>query len=175
MTTTERRKVPAAPARGRSKKPAAVSPNVLTPDPTTDVTLSSEALSIRQRNAARLLAIGYTQQQAAEAVGVDKRTITRWCDEEAFHATVEQLHLTAWERIQPGVYSTLEMAIEVVQQMLRGELKADDKRYLAAERLIDRLLSRLFAVGAAPAANDPAADGSVHPVAALPSGPVRSV
>lgn len=168
MTTADRRKSP-SPATGaprsRAKKSPGVSANVLTRatpavvDSLTGEELGAEALSVRQRVAAHRLAVGGTQQQAADAVGVEARTIRRWCDDPTFAALVEHLHVTAWQRVEPAVFATLELAIGVIQQMLRGELEADDKRVQSAERLLDRLLNRLFDIGTAPANPPPALDG----------------
>lgn len=178
MATRATKATTPKPRPRRTVTPGAgkVSGNALTPAEPVDVDslsgepLGAEALSIRQRNAARLLAVGMSQQQAADAVGVDVRTVRRWRDEQAFEDMVQELHLTAWSRIEHAVMATLEQAIGVVQEMLRGEIKPDDKRYLAAERLIERLLTRLFAIGgteaAAPHAELPAAprvgDASTH-------------
>lgn len=146
-----------------------MSGNVLTPslaatvDLETGEELGAAALSVRQRVAAHRLAVGGTQEQAAQAVGVDTRTVRRWCDDPDFAALVDYLHVTAWERVEPAVFATLELAIGVIQQMLRGELEADDKRVLSAERLLERLLNRLFAIGVAPADPHAALDGAGHP------------
>jgi autotransporter translocation and assembly factor TamB len=141
-----------------------MSGNVLTVADQDGVALSAEALSVRQRKAALLLGRGYSQQDAAEAVDVDVRTIRRWSDSEHFEALIAHSASTAFQRVEPGLFSLLDMAVDVGKAMLRGELAADDKRVLAAERLIDRLTARLYNVGSR-ASSDvyPSIDGDVRP------------
>lgn len=123
---------------------------------TTDVTL---AWKPAKRAAARLRAIGCTQDYTANEVGVDIRTVQNWCAEDEFDSVVRQLKELAWARVEPGIMANVELAIEVQRQMFMGEIKADDKRYLAAQRLIDRILDRLLYVE--PAHNPPGSPGLV--------------
>lgn len=107
--------------------------------------------TVNQRLAARMRAIGYTQQQTAEAVGVELRTVQRWEEKPDFVEFVQALHEAAWQRIEPGIMANVALAVDVQREMLLGKVKADDKRYLAAQRLIDRILDRLLYVEPAPA------------------------
>lgn len=161
---------PSQPRRPVVKRSSAQSGNVLTPparlnvDSLSGEQLTADALSIRQRNAARLLAIGMSQQQAADGVGVDVRTVRRWCDDRAFAEMVEELHALAWSRVEHAVMAMLEQAIGVMQAMLRGEVAPDDKRYVEASRLVERLIARLFSIAAPPAPGTAAEpDGALPP------------
>lgn len=102
--------------------------------------------SLKQREAALLRARGHTQQQCADAVGLDIREIQRWHEIPEWVALVEEHFLRSVERIEPGLMANIDLAIDVQRQMLRGELKPDDKRYLEARRLIDRIMDRLLSV-----------------------------
>lgn len=102
--------------------------------------------SVKQRLAARLRAIGYTQQASADQVGVDLNTIQRWEDIDAYVAYEQELHQAAWERIEPGIMANVALAVEVQRDMLLGLVAANDKRYLEARRLIDRIVDRLLYV-----------------------------
>src|SRR5689334_17532732 len=88
--------------------------------------------SVKQRLGARLRAIGYTQQAAADQAGCDITTLQRWEEDAAYVAFEQQLHDQAWERIEPGIMANVALAVEVQRDMLRGEVKPDDKRYLEA-------------------------------------------
>lgn len=111
--------------------------------------LSPAAVSVRQRNAAMLLAIGSTQQQAAAAVGVDRRTIVRWCDDSKFDSLVKELHGTAWSRVQNALFALLLHAIEVMNAMLAEGVAPDDKRYVEASGIVWRLTDKLYAIASA--------------------------
>ena len=100
----------------------------------------------RKRAAARLRAIGCSQQYCADQVGVALRTVQHWCADRVFDAEVTRLQELAWSRVEPGIMANVELALEVQRQMFRGEIAADDKRYLAAQRLIYRILDRLLYV-----------------------------
>lgn len=117
-----------------------------------------------QRSVARLLAIGYPQTAAAEALGQNLRTVQRWCADEQFEAYIDRLYQTAWERVEPGIMANVELAIEVQRQMLRGEVKPNDPRYREAARLLDRILDRLLYVEPASAGGDAAGIAAVSAV-----------
>lgn len=99
-----------------------------------------------KRAAARYIAIGCTQQYSADQVGVTLRTVQNWCAEDEFDQVVTQLRDLAWARVEPGIMANVELALEVQRQMFRGEVSPDDKRYAAAQRLIDRILDRLLTI-----------------------------
>jgi hypothetical protein len=156
MTPTTTRKPPAARPRARAG-------SALLPTQDTAAHLNAAATTIRQRNAARMLAVGHTQVQTAKAVGVHVRTIRKWCDEPQFTALVDELHYSAWTRIEPKVFASLELALDIEQEMLRGEVRADDIRYIEAARLIDKRLARFFDVSAAPTEHDREAGRALEP------------
>lgn len=112
-----------------------------------EIILGLERWIPAQRTAARLLAIGYTRDQVSRSIGVSLRTLYRWCERDAFWSLVEELHGAAWVRVEPRVSANLELALDVQAQMLRGEVGAEDPRYRAAERLINRFVERLFSAG----------------------------
>lgn len=116
--------------------------------------------NVKQKLGARLRAIGYTQQATADQIGVDITTVQRWEENSAFHDYVQQLHSLAWRRIEPAIMANVELAVDVQRQMFIGELKPDDKRYLEARRLIDRILDRLLYVEPADASDRLPAPGA---------------
>lgn len=104
------------------------------------------AWNVKQKLGARLRAIGYTQQSTADQVGVSITTIQKWEEDDAFHEYVQQLHNVAWQRIEPAIMANVALAVDVQRDMLNGLVKPDDKRYLEARRLIDRIVDRLLYV-----------------------------
>lgn len=108
-----------------------------------------------KRAAARYLAIGCAQEYAAQHSGVTKRTVQNWCTEPDFDAYVLYLRETALQQVEPAIMANLHLALEVQQQVLRGEIPADDGRYTAADKLIYRFLDKLMAVEAGPATPGP--------------------
>ena len=113
--------------------------------------------STQKREAARLRAIGYTQQMTAEAIGAGMRTVQGWCAEPEFDSHVQRLHEEAFRRIEPQLMANLEMAISVQRDMFAGRISPSEKRYIEAAKLIDRLLDRLlYTEPAEPASSKPA-------------------
>lgn len=120
--------------------------------------------SVQQRNAARLLAIGYTVAMAAKATGYSVRQIYRLNNDPDFDDYVQALHAYAWQRVEPGIMANALLAITVQRQMFLGEITASDERYREASKLIDRLLDRLLYIEPPPPADS---EGSVGPTAAV--------
>lgn len=120
-----------------------MSSNAVTPAGSTDVALQGAALSIRQYKAARMLSIGYSQQQAADAAQVDIRTVQRWCDLADFDNLLQHLEAATWNRIGNRVAGLVEHALDIHFAMMRGEVKADDPVYLECKDIILRYVGRL--------------------------------
>lgn len=96
-----------------------------------------------RRAAALYLAIGFTGQDVADRVGQDIRTIQRWCADPVFDAYRQALRALAISRIEPAIMANVELALDVQRRMLIGEVAPTDARYLAAERIINRIVDRL--------------------------------
>lgn len=105
----------------------------------------------QQISAAKLLAIGFTQQMTADEVRVDIRTVRRWLERHEFCELVEHYRETACAHIDPDIWAHLRLAIEIDRRVLIGEIAFDDPRAIRAQRLIDRFLDRLLYVEPAPA------------------------
>lgn len=133
--------------RSRGRKSPDVSGNVITPPARTDAELSPEAESIRQRNAARLIARGWTYQRVADdfTVRVDVRTIYRWVDNRAFWATVMEEYRTMWRDLTPRAEQSIYNAMDVRDAMINGSEPWDDNRYRAAVETIRDERDKLFA------------------------------
>ena len=106
---------------------------------------SKVAWNVQQRSYARLIAIGYSQSEAARQLAVPLRTAQRWMADEGFCQHIQDLHETAWSRVEAGIMANVELAIEVERRWLSGE-KVDEKRYRDARSRIDRILDRLLFV-----------------------------
>lgn len=99
-----------------------------------------------KRAAARLLAIGCSQQYTADQVGVVLRTVQNWCADPEFDNVRQELQELAWASVEPTIMANVQHALEVQRMVFRGDLNAGDKRYIAAEKLIYRMLDRLLYV-----------------------------
>lgn len=89
---------------------------------------------------ARLLAIGYTQEMAADELGMARRTVQNYCAKPGFYEYVKHLSLLAWERVEPSLMANMELALDVQRQVLLGKLDAKDNRYIEARALIQVLI-----------------------------------
>lgn len=90
-------------------------------------------LSTRQRDAAALLAVDeLTDEQIAEKIGVNRRTLQRWKDDETFVALVDehmrrferQIFRAAFARKARRVQALNAVAIDVLKDLQEGDYKA---------------------------------------------------
>jgi transcriptional regulator with XRE-family HTH domain len=80
--------------------------------------MSSFRWNIKREQAATILALGYTEQETAEQVGVSQRTIQRWKSDLEFSAEVDRLSLMI------GIASRAErlrIAMRVIRQKTRED------------------------------------------------------
>ena len=122
----------------------------------------------KQKLVARYLAIGYTQEMAARAVGYSERQVGRLIVDPAFTGLVQQLHERLWSRLEPEIVANMLLAVDVQRRMFLGEINPSDGRYRAAERLLNRILERLLVADPARAAATPTAAVQVN---VNPAGP----
>lgn len=113
-----------------------------------DARLSASAESIRQRNAARLIARGWHYQRVADhfTVRVDVRTVYRWVDDRAFWAVVMEEYRELWRDLTPRAEQSILNAMDVRDGMVNGSEPWDDNRYRAAVDTIRTERDRLFAL-----------------------------
>ena len=86
------------------------------------------------------MAIGYTQQMAADEMGIALRTVQNYCAKKGFYEYVKHLSLLAWERVEPSLMANMELALDVQRQVLLGKIDAKDGRYVEARALIQVLI-----------------------------------
>lgn len=115
--------------------------------------------SRQQRNVARLLALGYSQTKAAEESNTPLRTVQDWCSK-GLEELADDLHERGWERLDPKFWGNIELALDLQNQVFRGDMASDDPRYLEARRWLDRALSRSTSFSAAKPGGTPAPDSS---------------
>lgn len=109
--------------------------------------------------AARYLAIGCTQQYAAEKTDTPHRTLQHWIAEPEFHAWTLYLRDVAVAQIETDIAANVRLALEVQAEVMRGDLSAKSDRYRVADKLLYRFVDRLVAIEAGPAAPDGAPVG----------------
>lgn len=118
--------------------------------------------SRQQRNVARLMALGYKQTEAAEQTGTPLRTVQDWVAK-GLDAFADELHERGWERLDPKFWGNIELALDLQNQVFRGEMASDDPRYLEARRWLDRALSRSTSFAAPKPGREAAQDGDSQP------------
>lgn len=102
----------------------------------------------QQLQVARYIAAGYTQQRAADAVGVGLRTVGRWMAETPLPDLVADIREEIRDTQEPQFQKTIDLAQQIVIGALSGEYRADDPRVLLAERVLARTLHRIIAMEA---------------------------
>lgn len=106
--------------------------------------VGEKALSVIQRQAAELRALGYTQQMVADQVGRDLRTVQRWCADDAFDARVRELrHLMRYE-VEPDILANLRLAVKVQREVFLGQRDPKDATYKEAREFVRIFLARLL-------------------------------
>ncbi len=96
-----------------------------------------------QDRAARLMALGYTQQMVADELQVTLRTVQNWCAIPGFYVYVDELAAMAWTRVEPRLMANIELALDVQRRMLLGEIDAKSPRYVEARSLINVVIRLL--------------------------------
>jgi hypothetical protein len=83
-------------------------------------------LSVQQRTAADLLAVGNTVTAVAELVGVARQTVSEWHNQDpAFEAAVNRRRQELWENLSDRLRALLPNALDVLEQALKnGNVKA---------------------------------------------------
>lgn len=114
-----------------------------------------------------MMALGYTQQMVADELGCTIRAVQKWCATPGFYQRVDELAALAWQRIEPGLMSNIELALDVQRLMLLGKVDAKDGRYIEAKALIATVI-RLLSVRRD--TQPPAADLEFPPAIELPAG-----
>ncbi|MCK9496142.1 MAG: helix-turn-helix domain-containing protein [Dehalococcoidia bacterium] len=112
--------------------------------------LTTEQNAVRREVAAYWLAIGVTQQRAADECGVDLRTVQRWCAEQDFQQHVADLRQQAFAEIEPQMWANVRLALDVERRMLNGEVQGDDPAWGAAKSLLDRFRGLALSAEAPP-------------------------
>ncbi|MCK9495242.1 MAG: helix-turn-helix domain-containing protein [Dehalococcoidia bacterium] len=127
--------------------------------PASERALTTAQNATRREVAAYWLAIGVTQQRAADECGVDLRTVQRWCAEDDFQQRLRGLREQAFAEIEPQMWANVRLALDVERRMLNGEVKGDDPAWSAAKSLLDRFRGLALTAEAPPPAGGGAQGG----------------
>lgn len=95
-----------------------------------------------QINAARYIAMGHTPAMVAERVGVHERTVIRWLDK-GLRAAVDILAARGWERLDAALWRNVELAMDVQQRVMTGEVGYNDGRAKEARWILERAIRRI--------------------------------
>lgn len=109
--------------------------------------------TVRDREIARCLAIGYTWDETAKVADCSRRTVARSAQRLA--PWIEQIRGDLERELHSGIYANVALALDVERRMLTGEIDPDDKRYLEASKIARRFTDRLFIVDRGPALPTP--------------------
>jgi hypothetical protein len=91
-------------------------------------------LSEKQRLAVEFLAAGQGYGKCADALGVDRRTIYNWRQDELFQEAVDARRKELWCRAGDRIRALLDPAIDVIEQHLKDDY--DRARFRAATTLL---------------------------------------
>lgn len=81
----------------------------------------SEVLTSKQKAAVNALANGFTRSQAAEAAGINERTIYKWLREPAFTAELGRAREAALQSGVTQLTGEMETAVSTLSDSMRGE------------------------------------------------------
>ncbi len=87
-----------------------------------------ENLSEKKRAAVELLALGTSYTATAKAVGVDRRTVFEWRQDELFQAEVRRRHQQLWGDAMERLHMLADPAIEVLADRLGDTWQASSFR-----------------------------------------------
>lgn len=86
-------------------------------------------VTIRQENAARLLATGLTVAQVSAETGIPRRTLTRWRSQREFSNLVNSLRLETHEAVMSRLIVLQVSAVNRLSEKLAVSLPVDDLRH----------------------------------------------
>ena len=95
---------------------------------------NASSLNDRQRMALELIVAGQRDIDVAKAVGVDRKTIYRWRQDEQFRAELDACRRELWHGVVDRMRALLEPSVEVLNEHLHDSL--DRNRYRAAVSIL---------------------------------------
>ncbi len=98
--------------------------------------LAYASLSSHQRQAAELLALGWTKNATAEAVGVTERSIFTWESDPTFRQAVAELAQSSWRSVSHRVAALAADAIDFLAVVLADDDRPTRDRLRAAEIIL---------------------------------------
>lgn len=112
------------------------------------ITVTPEAeslgLSEQQEKAAECLADGGRFWQAAQVAKVDIRTVQRWAQDETFVAYAVEIRRSMRAARRAKRERNVRLALDLEEQVLRGERTADDPAARLAERILEQTEWRVW-------------------------------
>lgn len=102
--------------------------------------VSENELSEAQESAAAMLAVGKRQQDVAQALGIDRRTLFRWRRERAFKRALNAGRRELWSSASDRIRAMLGQSVDVLEQQL-GD------RYIPSRVRAATTILRLAGVG----------------------------
>jgi hypothetical protein len=110
----------------------AVSQNVL------ECPRGENCLNDKQHAAIELLILGQKTKDVASAVGVERRTVTRWKVDENFREELDRRRRELWSRASQRIASLVHPAIDVLEKHLNDRYEGNRFRAASAVlRLVD--------------------------------------
>ena len=96
--------------------------------------LEASSLNDNQKVAIQLLLMGKKVSKIAEAIGVDRRTIHRWRQDELFQEELDRRRRELWSAATDRLRALVHPAIDVLEQELAA--RYDRMRYRAANAVL---------------------------------------
>src|SRR5919106_6383834 len=103
--------------------------------------MADSVRSQRDRELARLLAAGATQERAGDELGISARTVRRRCADPAFLDLVDQERTAHVERIIDGLTLVARRAVSVLGDILQDEVAPPAVKVSAARVALSSVLS----------------------------------
>ena len=100
----------------------------------------SQKTTAKQARAIEALLTCPTMEQAADQAGVNRRTLTRWLDDQAFRAALTAAEDQALDRVARRLLAMADKALDAIENVIDNPVQpgAGNKR-LAAQTALDQL------------------------------------
>jgi predicted transcriptional regulator len=109
-------------------------------------------MSVEQLNAIELLALGKTDQESADAVGVTRQTVNKWCNHDSrFEVALNLKRQELWAGHADALRAMVRRALEVLAE----DMGADDLRLRQAAAVQILRAAGMYGLGAPQGQTDP--------------------
>lgn len=94
----------------------------------------------KQHQAIQAILAGKTRAEAAEAAGINDRTIYKWLQDEAFTRALRTAETQAITTAQAALIARIEENLEILDNIKRGANTSDNARIRAVQLQLDTIL-----------------------------------